>query len=209
MTRQPHVAESPSSEFGVRSGLRLRPYRPMRAVVGGIIVLGSVVAAWALLAEVAERDDVLMLTREIEAGEQIEAADLRVVSIGSDDHLATLAASERDVVVGRYARYRLPADRLLVAEDLQLRPLVSPGHVLMSVAVSAGEIPVGTQEMSRVALVVTLPPGCRERKPVLVEATVVALPRGLELVRSAGERPVAGQRAAALRRNLPERARRR
>jgi hypothetical protein len=161
--------------------------RPVRALVGGLVVVAAVVAALTLYARVGDRSRVLVLSDTVLAGEQISDADLRVVSISSDGELASVAAAQRSSVVGMYARTRLIAGSMLTMESLQARPLVGAGRVLMSVAVPVGGVPVGLREQSRVTLVVTpgdvygdveLPAG-----PVLVEAVVAAVPRNLaELV---------------------------
>jgi hypothetical protein len=173
---------SPAAGLAARSRLRMRPYRPVRALAGATLVVASVVTAIALYSRVADRTEALAVTRTVLAGEQITAADLEVVSLASDDDLAFVPASERDRVVGQYARVRLAADSLLVDESVQPRPLVDPTLVLMSVEVPAGQVPVGLREQSRLVLVVT-PPGSRpETGPVLVPATVAAVPRDLAAI---------------------------
>ncbi len=170
---------SPAAELATKPGLRMRPYRPVRALAGAFVVIASVVAAIALYSHLGDRTDVLAVNRTVLAGEQLTAADLEVVSISSDDHLAFIGASDRGLVVGQYARVRLAADSLLVPESVQPTALVDPGRVLMSVEVPAGQIPVGLREQSRLVLVVTPAGGSTDVDPVLVEATVAAVPRDL------------------------------
>lgn len=173
---------SPASALTVRPGLRVRPQRPGRAVVGGLVVVAAVVAALALYSRIGDRREVLMVTRTVLAGEQLVDSDLRVVSIGSDEDFAAVGASERESVVGQFAKVRLASGALLVGDQLQSTRLVSPGRVLASVTVPLGEVPVGLREQSQVALVVT--PGAEiadeaGASPVIVPATVTALPSNL------------------------------
>lgn len=171
---------TPGAELAASRGLRMRPHRPARALAGALIVITSVVAALALYTRLGDRTEVLAVNRTILAGEVITDADLAVVSLASDDELATVAASARSTVVGQYARVRLASGSLLVADSLQARPLVTDGRVLMSVEVPAGQVPVGLREQSRVVLVVTSPStGGAPVAPVLVDATVTAIPRNL------------------------------
>ena len=156
---------SPAAELATKPGLRMRPYRPVRALAGAFVVIASVVAAIALYSRIGDRTDVLAVNRTVLAGEQLTAADLEVVSISSDDHLAFVGASDRGLVVGQYARVRLAADSLLVPESLQPTALVDPGRVLMSVEVPAGQIPVGLREQSRLVLVVTASGWVDRRRP--------------------------------------------
>jgi hypothetical protein len=192
---------SPAAELASKPGLRMRPQRPMRALVGALIVVASIVAALALYARIGNRIEVLALSRDVLAGQQITDADLAVVSISSDDDLPTVAAAQRSTVVGQYAQVRMLAGSLLVADSLQPRPLVDPDRVLMSVVVPVGLVPVGLREQSRVVLVVSPPvSGGQRPDPVLVEAVVASVPRNLgEIVGSAD----AGQGSVALAVEVP------
>lgn len=174
------AAGSPAGELASKPGLRVRPYRPMRALVGALIVVASVVAALAIYARIGNRTEVLAVNRPILAGEQITDADLQVVSISSDDSFPSVPAADRSIVVGQFARVRLAAGSLLVNDSLQPEQLVDPGRVLMSVVVPVGQVPVGLREQSRLALVVTpQQSGAQDLTPVLVEAIVAAVPRNL------------------------------
>lgn len=171
---------SPAAELASRPGLRVRPYRPMRALVGALIVVASVVAALAVYTRVGNRAEVLAVNRLILAGEQITDADLHVVSISSDDSFPSIPAANRTTVVGQFARVRLAPGSLLVDDSIQPEQLVDPDLVLMSVVVPVGQVPVGLREQSRLALVVTpQQAGGQQPPPVLVEAIVAAVPRNL------------------------------
>ena len=114
------------------------------------------------------------------AGEQLTDADLRVVSISADDSFAVGAGvGDRTSIVGQYAKVRLVEGSLLVADSVQARPLVDPSKVLMSVPVPLSGVPTGLREGSRLVLVVTPESAGDGAPPVLVEATVAAVPRNL------------------------------
>src|ERR1700712_3386764 len=110
-------------EMSPRTGLRVRPQRPARALFGVLVVLA--------------------VTRPVLAGERLTDADLRVVSISSDDSIPSVPASARSAMVGQYAKVRMAEGSLLVAESVQARPLVDPSKVLMSVAVPLTGVPTG------------------------------------------------------------------
>ena len=113
----------------------------MRALVGALVVVASVVAALALYARIGDRTEVLAVARDVLAGEQITDADLEVVSISSDDAIPTVPASQRSSD-RRSVRPRPPAGRFAaVADSVQPRPLVDPERVLMSVVVPVGLVP--------------------------------------------------------------------
>ena len=88
-----------------------------------------------------------------------------------------------DSMVGQYARVRMVQGSLLVVDSVQARPLVDPSKVLMSVPVPLSGVPTGLREGSRLVLIVTPKTAGAAAPPVLVEATVAAVPRNLgELV---------------------------
>ncbi len=197
------AAGSPAAMLASKPGLRMRPHRPMRALAGALIVVASVVAALAIYTRIGNRTEVLAVSRDVLAGEQIDDADLEVVSMSSDDGIPTIPASQRGAIVGQYARVRLLAGSLLAVDSVQPRPIVDPERVLMSVVVPVGLVPVGLREQSRVVLVVTPPTSGGVRPaPVLVEAVVASVPRNLgEVVGSAD----AGQGTVALAVEVPPR----
>jgi hypothetical protein len=173
----------------------------MRALVGALVVVASVVAALALYTRIGDRTEVLAVARDVLAGEQITDADVEVVSFSTDDAIPTVPAAQRSTIVGQYARVRLLAGSLLSAESVQPLPLVDPERVLMSVVVPVGLVPVGLREQSRVALVVTPPTTGGDRPPpVLVEAIVAAVPRNLGELAGSSD---AGQGVIALAVEVP------
>lgn len=171
------------AELAPRTGLRVRPQRPGRALFGVLLVVVSVVVALTIYTRVGDRHEVLAVTRTVLAGEQLTAADLRVVSISSDDSLPSVPSSAMDSMVGQYARVRMVQGSLLVVDSVQSRPLVDPSKVLMSVPVALSGVPTGLREGSRLVLIVTPKAAGASAQPVLVEASVAAVPRNLgELV---------------------------
>ena len=169
------------------AGLRVRPQRPIRALFAALLIAASVAVAVTVYARLGDRHDVLALQRTVLAGEQVTDADLRVVSLSSDDAFTAVPASQRTLVVGEYARVRMVAGSLLVAEGLQSKPLVDPSKVLMSVAVPATGIPSGLREGSRVVLIVTpRASGSTPERSALVEASVAAVPSDLGQTVGAG-----------------------
>ena len=167
-----------------------------------MVVVASVVAALAIYTRIGNRTEVLAVSRDVLAGEQIADDDLEVVSISSDDRIPTIPASQRsaDRRPVRPRSPRWPA-RCSPPTACNRDRLVDPERVLMSVVVPVGLVPVGLREQSRVVLVVTPPTSGGVRPPpVLVEAVVAAVPRNLgEVVGSAD----AGQGMVALAVEVP------
>lgn len=167
------------AEMAPRTGLRVRPQRPGRALFGVLLIVVAVVVALTIYTRIGDRHEVLAVTRTVLAGEQLSAADLRVVSISSDDSLPSVPSSALDSMIGQYARVRMVQGSLLVVESVQSRPLVDPSKVLMSVPVPLSGVPTGLREGSRLMLILTPKSSATAAAPVLVEATVAAVPRNL------------------------------
>ena len=178
LTRAERVGERPGSSG---RGLRVRPQRPVRAVLALLLVVASVVAALTVYSRIGDRTDVLVASRTILAGDRLTDADFRVVSLSTDGDLAVTEASSRALLVGQYAKVRIEEGAVVTRGAIQPDELVSADRVLMSVLVPAGDVPRGLRERSRVALVVDVGDGAA---PELVEATVVAVPPDLPAILS-------------------------
>jgi hypothetical protein len=121
-----------------------------------------------------KRVAVLQVVRDVPAGSQLSAADVRPIELSTDPSLAVVKATDLDAVVGRYAKVRIVTGGLLATSLLQAAPLVTPGAAVVAVTVPAGELPAGLRERSRVQVVV---PPAGERAPVVpVLGRVVGLP---------------------------------
>lgn len=198
--RTPHAVRDPLATAVLPSsnGLRMRPKRPGRLILALLLVVGSITVALTIYVRIGDRQDVLAVTRTVLAGEQLVISDFRVVSISTDDDLAAVVAADRELLVGQFARVRIAEGSLVVASSTQPTPLVDPDRILMSVTVPLGGVPTGLREGSRLALIVT--PGAAmapDQLPVLVEATVAAVPRNLaELV--GGDSPGSSQVALSV-----------
>src|SRR3954447_20632337 len=138
--REPLTLARP--QLAARSGLRVRPQRPARALAGALLVVASMVASLTVYSRIGDRHEVLALARTVLAGDRLADGDFKVVSISSDDSLTTVPASARPSLVGQYAKVRMLAGSLVVGDSVQPGPLVDPTKVLMS---PQGHRPLATQ----------------------------------------------------------------
>jgi hypothetical protein len=121
-----------------------------------------------------KRVAVLQVVRDIPAGSQLNAADVRSIELSTDPSLAVVKASDLAAVVGRYAKVRIVTGGLVSTSLLQAAPLVTPGAAVVAVTVPAGELPAGLRERSRVQVVI--PPRGEDAQPAPVFGRVVGLP---------------------------------
>ena len=96
------------------------------------------------------------------------------IAVDADDTLRSVDADALPSIVGQYAKVRLVAGSLVVAESLQTAPLVGPGAAVLAIQVPDGALPIGLRERSRVELVV--PANDPATPPAVVPGRVVGLP---------------------------------
>lgn len=161
---------------GASPGFRPPSRRRARIAVGLLLAALAVVANLIVYSNVSQRRPVLQVVRDVPAGAMISADDLREVEVAADPTVRTIAADQRDLVIGSYARVRLVAGSLVVAEATQTGPLVNTGSAVIAVQVPEGALPIGVRERSRVRLVVPAPRGDGSVEPVEVDGWVVGLP---------------------------------
>lgn len=150
-------------------------------------------SCWALMAQASERHDVLVLRRSVAAGELLTAEDLGVIAVGTDDGVPSIAADRFDDVVGQHARYGLAAGALLIDDNLQAGPLVTPGRALVSVVAASGNVPAEVTVGDDVALVLVDDQSCGASAVSMADATITAGPR-----RSSGSSTESGTAVVSL-----------
>jgi hypothetical protein len=157
-------------------GFRPSSRRRSRIAAGVTLAAVAVGANLVVYSGLDRREPVLQAVRDIPAGEQLTSDHLREVEVAADDSVRTLPADQIGAVVGSYARVRLVAGSLVVAEALQADPLVSPGAAIVAIQVAEGALPIGLRERSRIRLVLTPPRAVEAPAPRVVEGRVVGLP---------------------------------
>ena len=122
-----------------------------------------------VFASADKRVAVLQVVRDLPAGTQLTAADVRPIDVSADPSLAVVHAVDLPTVVGQYAKVRIVGGGLL-----QARPLVAPGAAVVAVTLPAGEVPAGLRERSQVEVVM---PTTGDTLPLApVTGRVVGLP---------------------------------
>jgi len=106
-----------------------------------------------VFASADKRVAVLQVVRDLPAGTQLTADDVRSIDVSADPSLAVVYAVDLPTVVGQYAKVRIAGGGLLSSGLLQARPLVAPGAAVVAVTLPAGEVPAGLRERSQVEVV--------------------------------------------------------
>lgn len=127
------------------------------AILGVLLVSGSILGFALWSQQQAQRVPVLVAANDIDAGAVIERDDLTLVSIGSDPGVRLLVASQQDLVLGQIARGPIPQGTPLSELLLAETDALPAGQAVVGAPLSPGEYPTSalragdTVEMVRVA----------------------------------------------------------
>jgi hypothetical protein len=110
-------------------------------VVGLALMVGFALAAVLWHMSATSKESALALAGPVSRGHVIEAADLRVVYLASDDPIAHLARTESATVIGRVALTDLPAGTLLTSASVAPRVTVGANEGVVGLALEAGQVP--------------------------------------------------------------------
>jgi Flp pilus assembly protein CpaB len=158
-----------SSTVVPRSGARLRRI-DLRVVIGLALLLAGVLGTVAIVQRAGQRVAVLVMARDVPAGQAVGDQDVRVAELGLTPGVATLGVGDRGRVVGRVASSPLAAGQVLSPAVVTDGPTLRPGQVAMSLAVAPEHAAAGLlQAGDRVAVVASGKPD----QPSLARAEVV------------------------------------
>ncbi len=139
------------------------PPRPGRSVAGallGVVLIVFCAAAVGLYtARVGHRRAVLVVVRAVPAGTVIQSADIGEARLSADPSVRTVAAGQRNRVVGRVAAVNLVVGTLLTTGQLATTPRVDASQAVVGLALKPGQYPGGLRAQDRVMLIDTGPAG--------------------------------------------------
>lgn len=120
---------------------RGRRVRLPEVAVGVLVTVGFALAAVLWQLNAVRKEPVLALSAAVARGEVIEAADLRVVYVASDDPIPLLGRADAERVVGRVATADLPALTLLTDAHLADAAAVGAGEGVVGLSLEPGQFP--------------------------------------------------------------------
>jgi hypothetical protein len=131
------------------------PELAVGVLVTVVFALGAVL--WHLSA--VDKSPALAVDEAVARGDAIEAEDIRVVYVSSDDAVARLNESQLDQVVGRVALVDLAPGTLLTASIIAERPSLAEGEGVVGLALEPGAYPtLGLSPGDRVNVVRSVDP---------------------------------------------------
>ncbi len=157
----------------------------------GLLLSGLAALAFVLFnAATVQRTPVLALASDVQRGQVLEAADLQVVHVGTDDVVAWTPADRTDLLVGRAAVTDLAAGTLLTVDQVAAGSALTPGAGVVGLALAPGQYPTPRLAIGDLVSVVEV----SDKLVVMVEAAEVV---GIEPVGTQGQRFISLQTSEA------------
>lgn len=151
-----------------------------RIVLGVLVLVISALAAGLMYANLGDRRPVLAIARPVEAGQVIQAADLREVLAAPVAGVRTVAAASLSTMVGRVATVRLVPGGLLHPAQLSTETAVDADQAVVGAVLKPGQFPIGLRigdEVLAVVLPVEAAPTADTDLGAPMTAEVVAIQR--------------------------------
>jgi len=110
--------------------------------MGAALMVGFTLAGVLWHLSSTDKEAVLALAAPVGRGEVIEAGDVRVVYVSSDDAIASLPRSESPAVVGRVAAADLPAGAVLNRDSVLPGAALGAGEAVVGLSLDPGQVPL-------------------------------------------------------------------
>jgi hypothetical protein len=116
--------------------------RPMLALLAVLLIVGGAALAGVLAVRLDSRAEVIVLGRDVAAGEQITADMLDSTPVASEG-LHLVPVDEADAVLGTYARVAIAQGQLLDTSMLTTAEPIGEGKAMVGVPLANGRVPSG------------------------------------------------------------------
>ena len=159
MTAAPSIeAPAPPAGGAARDEVTaIKPRRNMRLVLLGVAlaVVFALLAVWAVN-RAGEARSVVVVVKDIRAGDQIASSDLATTQLRGGDDVQTVPSSKLNSLIGKRAEQGMPAGTLVTESDFENRITPRSGDAIVPIAVTSGQFPAsGLQRGDVVRVVVT------------------------------------------------------
>lgn len=115
--------------------------RPMMLVASVALTALGALVAWEVYGVAGHQTPVLVMTRDVPTGQQLEAQDLSTVAMGMDPAVQSVNADDKSTVIGKRAAVDLKAGSLLAPGQVAEILTPAPGQVVVPLALKASQLP--------------------------------------------------------------------
>jgi hypothetical protein len=143
-------------------GLRLAPRSRRRVphlLAGVVLLIVCAVVFFEASLRASGRVGVLVLARDVTAGQVLTTADLRVAQVAAGPEVGSVPAGDVATVVGARIAVPRPAGAVLTRSDIGQPGFPPAGKAIVAVALKAGQFPPGLTAGANVAALVTAQAG--------------------------------------------------
>ena len=148
---------APPGTLGIDLPTQNSSKRGPEFLVGLVIVALFALAGTWFYANSTSPEGVLALRNPVERGSVINAADLQVVQISTDDDLNVLGRDDASVVVGQIALNDLSVGTLITVDHVAATAAIEPGDGVVGLALDPGEYPTLSLRPGDIVRVVEVP----------------------------------------------------
>jgi hypothetical protein len=139
---------------GAARGFRPGSRRRARIAAGAAIAAAAVGGNVLVYSSLNDTIEVVQFADNVNAGDRIASADVRVVEFKGDIASANLVRADQiGLIVNQYARTFIPSGSLASPFVVQSGPLVTEGSAVVAVSPAGNLLPRGVSERSHVQLV--------------------------------------------------------
>lgn len=135
-----------------------RERRPLLAALAVILIVGGALIAGLLAVRMDQREEMLMAADTIEAGQEIELADLVSAPVSATGSVL-IPASRAGEVVGMTARVQISKGELIQTTQLSADSPVGDGRTLVGISLETGRFPAGGLSAGDVVTVIDIKDG--------------------------------------------------
>ncbi|GAB4590048.1 SAF domain-containing protein [Nocardia sp. IFM 10818] len=138
-----HRAPDPAGQPGqVNRVATVRTRRSIKWIVGGVMLVAlAIVLAVGVANKMSDRQEVLVLAKDVSQGHTLTAADLTTARINSDAGLNVLLAADRGTALGKTVNSSLTKGTVLNPNVLSNGVIPPQGMTLVGIEVSADKLP--------------------------------------------------------------------
>jgi hypothetical protein len=122
-------------------------------VVGVLLVVGCALAFTDASLHLASREEVLVVSQPLNAGQILTTGDLRAVRVSTGAGLDAVLVGEESSVVGRRVAVPLVAGAVLISAEVGNAPPVGSGSDVVAVGLKAGSYPSDLAPGDRVQVI--------------------------------------------------------
>ncbi len=137
----------PAARFEPGKVAEAKHRNPTWIVAGVLLVLLSALGGVLLFMSSDDRTSVLVAARDLDPGQAVERADLRVQRVAVDDGVATLPAEAAGSIVGEHPSGRIPAGTMLAPAMFESAVPLGPDEMVIGAALDPGEAPLAQLEV--------------------------------------------------------------